>query len=231
MPDESALSIPCGSRFASGLFCRSSAAGDGNFICRIEDMNYALTMNWVQAVSHDGYRWNPLFRLSQSPPLRLIIQPLNIPNQILRLMPILTILPLAPIIHAPNLIIQPDRTTNSRANILTMLRAIPQQTHTIRARVFAHAVVQHAKVEAVFERAVLDELALGNLLVIVDQAVCEAEVQFGVGVFAGGAQEDDVAEAFGLAVFALDAVVFVGKTLGVLVEDIAVGFNKLWRKV
>jgi hypothetical protein len=96
-----------------------------------------------------------------------------------------------------------------------MLHAIPQQAHTIRARVFAHAVVQYAEIETVFERAVLDELLFGDLGVVIYQAVCEAEGEFGVWVRGGGAEEDDVAEAFGLAVFALDAVIFVGESVGV----------------
>ncbi|KAJ8112657.1 hypothetical protein OPT61_g5028 [Boeremia exigua] len=129
---------------------------------------------------------------TKRPPLRLIIQPVNIRNQILRLMPVLTILPLAPIIHTPNLIVQPDRTAYACANILAMLHTIPQQTHTERTSVLAHAVIQQAEVETVFKRTVLYELPLRDLFVVVDQA-------------------DDVAEAFGLAVFALDAVVFVGE--------------------
>ena len=74
-----------------------------------------------------------------------------------------------------------------------MLHAIPQQAHAIRAGILAHAVIQHTKVKTMFERAVLDELALRNLLVVVDQAVRKAQVQLRVGVLAGGAEEDDVA--------------------------------------
>lgn len=63
-----------------------------------------------------------------------------------------------------------------------------------------------------FERAVLDELPLWYFLVVIDEAIREAQVKLGVGVFAGGAEKNDIAKAFGLAVFALDAVVFVGKS-------------------
>ena len=147
--------------------------------------------------------------LPQSPSLCLIIQSLDVRDQIRRLVSAFTVLPLTAVIHTPYLIIHPDRAADPRAHILTVLDAVPQQTHAVRARVLAHAFVQHVKVKTVFERAVLDELPLGYLWVLVDQAVCEAKVQLGIGVLAGCAEEDDVAEAFGLAVLALDAVVLV----------------------
>ena len=150
--------------------------------------------------------------LRQSPSLCLIIQSLDVRDQILRLVSAFTVLPLTAIIYTPYLIVHSDRAANPRAHIMTMLDAVPQQAHTVRAGVFAHAFVQHLKVKAVFERAILDELALGYLWVLVDQTICETKVQLGIGVLAGSAEEDYVAEAFGLAVLALDAVVFVGES-------------------
>jgi hypothetical protein len=159
-----------------------------------------------------GIRRRNKHSLSQSPSLCLIIQSLDVRDQIPRLVSASTVLPLTAIIHTPYLIVYPDRAADPRAHILTVLDAVPQQTHAVRARVLAHAFVQHLKVKTVFERAVLDELTLRYLWVLVDQAVCEAEVQLGVRVLAGSAEEDNVAEAFGLAVLALDAVVFVGES-------------------
>lgn len=150
--------------------------------------------------------------LRQSPSLCFIVQSLDVRDQIRRLVSAFTVLPLTAIIYTPYLIVHPDRAADPRAHILAVLDAVPKQTHTVRARVLAHAFVQHLKVKTVFERAVLDELTLGYLLVLVDQAVCEAKVQLGIGVLAGSAEEDYVAEAFGLAVLALDAVVFVGES-------------------
>ena len=150
--------------------------------------------------------------LSQSPSLCFIVQSLDVRDQIRRLMSTFTVLPLTAIIYTPYLIVHPDRAADPCAHILTVLDTIPQQTHAVRARVLAHAFVQHLKVKTVFERAVLDELTLGYLWVLVDQAVCEAKVQLGIGVLAGSAEEDYVAEAFGLAVLALDAVVLVGES-------------------
>lgn len=56
------------------------------------------------------------------------------------------------------------------------------------------------------ERAVLDEGAVGDVVVIRDQTVREAEADDGVRVEFCGAEEDHVAEAFGGAVFAGDGV-------------------------
>lgn len=129
-------------------------------------------------------------------------------------MTIITVLPFTTIINTPDLVIQTHRAADPSAHILTVLDAIPQQPHTICTSVPAHAVVQDAKVEPMLKRAVLNELALGDLFVVVDQAVCEAEVQLRIGVFAGCAKEDNVAKTFGLAVFALDAIVFIGESAG-----------------
>lgn len=60
-----------------------------------------------------------------------------------------------------------------------------------------------------FQRTVLDKLLAGNLLVVADQAVGKAEIELWVGVGGGGAEHEDVAETFSLAVFAFYAVVFV----------------------
>jgi hypothetical protein len=165
-----------------------------------------------------GIRRRNKHSLSQSPSLCLIIQSLDVRDQIPRLVSASTVLPLTAIIHTPYLIVYPDRAADPRAHILTVLDAVPQQTHAVRARVLAHAFVQHLKVKTVFERAVLDELTLRYLWVLVDQAVCEAKVQLWIGVLAGSAEEDDVAEAFGLAVLALDAVVLVGESRCVSVQ-------------
>lgn len=88
-----------------------------------------------------------------------------------------------------------------------MQHTVPKQAHAVRARVFAHALIQCLEVKTVFERAVLDERFGRDFLVVVDEAVGEAEIELGVGVLGCGAQHEDVAQAFGLAVFALDAVV------------------------
>jgi len=74
-----------------------------------------------------------------------------------------------------------------------MLHTVPQEPHSISAGILAEASIQHSKVKAVFQRAVLDKLPLRYFWVFIYQAVREAEVQFRVGIFVGGAEEDDIA--------------------------------------
>ena len=72
--------------------------------------------------------------------------------------------------------------------------------------VVADAVVDLGEAEAVLEGAGLDEAAVRDVGVVGEHAVCEAEGEFGGRVEVGGAEEDDVAEAFGGAVFAGEGV-------------------------
>jgi hypothetical protein len=74
-----------------------------------------------------------------------------------------------------------------------MLHAISQETHAICAVLLAHAIVQHAKVQAMLQCAVFDEGAGGYLGIIVCKAVGEAKVEFRIGVLGCGAQHDNVA--------------------------------------
>jgi hypothetical protein len=121
------------------------------------------------------------------PSLRFVVQLLDIVHQVLGLRAAVAVFPLPIIIHTPHLIIQPDSAARAHAHILTVLHTVPQQAHAIRARILAHTRIQRIKVEPVFQRAVFDERFIRNLLVVVDQAVREAEIQLGVGVFVGGA--------------------------------------------
>jgi hypothetical protein len=145
------------------------------------------------------------------PSLRFVVQLLDVVHKILGLRAAVAVFPLSVVIDTPHLVIQPDSAARADAHILTVLHAVPQQAHAIRARILAHARVQRIKVEPVFQRAVLDERLIRNLLVVIDQAVCEAQIQLRVGVFGGGAQHQDVAETLGLAVLAQHAVVVVGQ--------------------
>lgn len=72
------------------------------------------------------------------------------------------------------------------------------------------ALVELANVNGVLESAVLDQGALGDVLVVLGQAHDEAQVDLGVRVELAGAQLNNVAHAFGWAVHALDAVVAGG---------------------
>ena len=69
------------------------------------------------------------------------------------------------------------------------------------------ALVESLEVNSVLQRAVLNQGALWDVLVVLGQAHDEAEVDLGVGVELAGAELDDVAQAFLGAMLALDAVV------------------------
>lgn len=64
-----------------------------------------------------------------------------------------------------------------------------------------------------FEGAVFDKAALGDVLVVFGQAHDEAQVDLGVGVELAGAKLDDIAHAFGWAVHALDSFISNGTVL------------------
>ena len=101
--------------------------------------------------------------------------------------------------------------------IITYLRgpphAVPQQPDAVPAVVLGGALVQRVEVDGVLERAVLDQAALRYLAVVAHEAHGEAEVGLGVRVQLLRAQLDDVAQALGRAVLAVDAVV-VGRSVG-----------------
>lgn len=102
---------------------------------------------------------------------------------------------------------QARRALQTRTHLCTSLDTAAQHAHAQGAVVLDSAVVELFKRDAVLEGAVLDELALGDELVLAGDAHCEAEVDFGVRVELGGAQLEDVAHALVGAVLALDAVV------------------------
>lgn len=87
-----------------------------------------------------------------------------------------------------------------------MLDAAAQEVETVSAVVAGGALVELLDVDGVLQGAILDEGALGNLLVVLGQAHDEAEADLGVGVELARAELDDVAQALGRAVLALDAV-------------------------
>ena len=146
--------------------------------------------------------------------MRLLVQLVNVANQIIGIRPAVAVPPVAVVVHTPDLAVQAKGAARGNPDISTVLDAVSEQAHAVGARVAAHAVVEEAKVEAVLEGAVLNELLAGYLVVVVYEAVCEAQVQFRVRVLGGGAQEDDVAEALGLTVHTLDAVVVVCCSVG-----------------
>lgn len=72
------------------------------------------------------------------------------------------------------------------------------------------AFVELVEVDGVLEGAVFDERAIGDLGVVLGQAHDKAQVDLGVGIQLVGAEFDDVADALGGAVLAVDAAVGSG---------------------
>lgn len=68
-------------------------------------------------------------------------------------------------------------------------------------------LVKRLEVYGVLQGAILDESALGDVVVVLGEAHDKAEVDLGVGVELAGAQLDDVAHALRGAVHTLNAVV------------------------
>lgn len=90
------------------------------------------------------------------------------------------------------------------------LDTVSQQLNAMGSFITGGAFVKLAKVDGMLQSAVFDERAIGDLGVVLGQAHDEAEMDLGVGIELAGAEFDDVADAFGGAVFAFDAAVSGG---------------------
>lgn len=88
-----------------------------------------------------------------------------------------------------------------------MQGAVAEELETVGAVVARGALVNLANIYSVLESAVLDEGAVGNALIVPREAHDEAKADLGVGVELAGAELDNVAQALGRAVLALDTVV------------------------
>ena len=89
--------------------------------------------------------------------------------------------------------------------------------------VIADAVVDLVEAQTVLEGAALDQGTVGDGGVVGYHAVGEAEMEFGGWVEVRGAEEDDVAEAFGGAVLA-------GYGVGVGVDAVAEFSGAVFRR-
>lgn len=69
------------------------------------------------------------------------------------------------------------------------------------------ALVDGLEVDGVLQRAVFNKISLGDTAVVAGQAHDEPEVDLGVRVQLASAKLDDIAHAFGWAVFAVDTFV------------------------
>lgn len=90
------------------------------------------------------------------------------------------------------------------------LDAGAEELEAVGAVVARGAFVEGLEVDGVLQGTILDEGALGDLLVVLGQAHYEAEVDLRLRVQLAGAELDDVAQALGRAMLALDAIVARG---------------------
>lgn len=100
------------------------------------------------------------------------------------------------------------RTAGPDAGLVAPLDAIAQERHGM-AVIRADAAVQGLEVNAVLERAILDQAAVRDGGVFARQAHGEAQIDLRVRIEVRGAELDHVTQTLGRAVFALDAVVRV----------------------
>jgi hypothetical protein len=137
--------------------------------------------------------------------IRLIIQVLNIPHQISHPTSPFAILPSPPVPYTAHLALQANRTACRGIHLAAVLDGIAEQVDAVHILV-ADAAVDLVEVQAVLEGAVLDEAARWNVRVVGYHAIGEAEVELRRRVEVRGAEEDDVAEAFGRAMHTGDGV-------------------------
>ena len=69
---------------------------------------------------------------------------------------------------------------------------------------FADAIVDLLEIKTMLHGARLDQIPLRDIVVVTDQAVCEAEGELRIGIELCGAEEDHVPQTFGRAVLAAD---------------------------
>lgn len=79
--------------------------------------------------------------------------------------------------------------------ISTSLNTVSEETDALGTVVLGGAFVELVKVDGVLERAILDQAALGDLIVVLGQTHSEAKEDLGIGVQLLGAKLDDVSEA------------------------------------
>ena len=137
--------------------------------------------------------------------IRLIIQVLNVPHQISHSTSLFAILPSPSIPYTAHPALQANRTACRDIHLAAVLDGIAEQVDAVHILV-ADAAVDLVEVQAVLEGAVLDEAARWNVWVVGYHAIGEAEVELRRRVEVRGAEEDDVAEAFGRAMHTGDGV-------------------------
>lgn len=142
--------------------------------------------------------------------LRCSVPLVDIADKILGLAPITTLFPLSSVPHTSCLSTQPDGTTGTHTQISASRNTIPQQAHAVSAVILAHTLIEGSEINPMFQGAVFDEGLSGNELIVAFEAHGETKIDLRIGILGCSAKEEDIAQAFSLAVHTLNAIVFVG---------------------
>lgn len=144
------------------------------------------------------------------PAFSFIIQLIDILDEIRWFRSTLTISEFASVYYASFFPIQPHSTARLDVEVGASFYALPQHAHSVSPIVFAHAVVEFAKVNSVLQRAFRYQFPARDFFISIRQAHCKSKIDLRVRILGRCAELKDVAQAFGLTVHALHAVVFVG---------------------
>ncbi len=129
-----------------------------------------------------------------------VVQIVDVADEIVHGTSAWTVIPFTAISNTSNLASQSHSTTLRDIVFPTPLNACPEQINTFAF--VADAGIEFGKVESMFHGATLDQVSIGNIWIVGNHAVGEAKPQFDIGIDGGGAEEDDVPQAFARAVFA-----------------------------
>ena len=126
----------------------------------------------------------------------------NIRHEIRRLAAALAVRPLPAIPHAANLAVQPDGAALAGSDLRAPIEACLEQFDAETAVFQKGAIVDVLHRDTMLHSTVLDQLALRNIVILLSHAHRETQVGLRVRVVVLGAELDDVAQAFLLAVLA-----------------------------
>ena len=94
-----------------------------------------------------------------------------------------------------------------------MKDAASEQIHAIRSVVLACALIDFVKVDAVLKGAVFDKRLVRDVFIIVCHAHGEAQVELWIGRHVGGAEFEDITQAFAGAMHTFDGIFVFGHAI------------------
>ena len=128
-------------------------------------------------------------------------------NEILDFVTVLTVSPLAAVTDAPVLVVNSDGAALGDVLLCASLNRLLEEMSGICSIIDTQAVVQLVEVDSMLQSAVLGEIFRRNLSVVARHAHGEAEVDSRIGIEASCTEFDRVTQAFRGAMHANDTVV------------------------